>query len=222
MSSLEQGSLIAFALSTCFACSAGSQPSTVSVGSDVAGAPAVVTTSSGGVGGRLDLSVTAGGASSDAGSTTCASESREAQSVPVALQVLLDQSGSMTEGADRWTPVTNALRAFVNGPRRSRPTRPGGDEAAARRFGLGARGLPAAGDRGAGGTVRERRLRGRSGRLPRTWGTVVQWVLTLAPVAVNATAIGGRAARPTPESPPGRRRRCAGVRCTPVRFDTPP
>jgi hypothetical protein len=47
----------------------------------------------------------------DAGS--CASESREATAQPLDLFALLDQSGSMTENQDRWTPVTSALRSFV-------------------------------------------------------------------------------------------------------------
>ena len=43
----------------------------------------------------------------------CASARYSAQLMPLDLFILLDQSGSMNEDDDRWTPVTNALKTFV-------------------------------------------------------------------------------------------------------------
>jgi hypothetical protein len=40
----------------------------------------------------------------------------EAKLRPLDLLVLLDQSGSMTEHEDRWTPTTNAIKSFVSAP----------------------------------------------------------------------------------------------------------
>jgi len=49
----------------------------------------------------------------DAGAS-CAKAEYEAKLRPLDLLVLLDQSGSMTEHEDRWTPVTSAIKHFVN------------------------------------------------------------------------------------------------------------
>ncbi|MCG5051557.1 MAG: VWA domain-containing protein [Myxococcales bacterium] len=49
-------------------------------------------------------------------SSTCAENVQEAKESPVALFVLLDRSGSMTENGDRWTPVTEAILSFVESP----------------------------------------------------------------------------------------------------------
>src|SRR5262245_49491932 len=46
----------------------------------------------------------------------CAHDTRESKPSPVDLFILLDQSGSMTEDQDRWTPVTDALRDFIRDP----------------------------------------------------------------------------------------------------------
>jgi hypothetical protein len=48
--------------------------------------------------------------------TTCGSDTHEAMTVPLALFVLLDQSGSMTIDGNRWAPTTTALKAFIAGP----------------------------------------------------------------------------------------------------------
>ena len=46
----------------------------------------------------------------------CATAEYEAKLRPLDLLVLLDQSGSMTEHDDRWTPTTNAIKSFVSSP----------------------------------------------------------------------------------------------------------
>ena len=46
----------------------------------------------------------------------CAKAEYEAALRPLDMLVLLDQSGSMTEHDDRWTPTTNAIKSFVNAP----------------------------------------------------------------------------------------------------------
>jgi hypothetical protein len=56
---------------------------------------------------------TNGGASLD---PSCAAATFSAALRPLTLYILLDQSGSMKEEGDRWTPVTDAIRAFVNAP----------------------------------------------------------------------------------------------------------
>ncbi|HLV20590.1 MAG TPA: vWA domain-containing protein [Polyangiaceae bacterium] len=48
--------------------------------------------------------------------TTCAERSAETEPDPVGILIVLDQSGSMTEFEDRWTPVTDALKAFMGDP----------------------------------------------------------------------------------------------------------
>ncbi len=49
----------------------------------------------------------------DASVASCAKAEYEATFRPLDLLVLLDQSGSMTEDDDRWTPTTNAIKTFV-------------------------------------------------------------------------------------------------------------
>lgn len=46
----------------------------------------------------------------------CATSQYEAKLRPLDMLVLLDQSGSMTEHDDRWTPTTNAIKSFVSSP----------------------------------------------------------------------------------------------------------
>jgi hypothetical protein len=46
----------------------------------------------------------------------CAKAEYEAKLRPLDMLVLLDQSGSMTEHDDRWTPTTNAIKSFVRAP----------------------------------------------------------------------------------------------------------
>lgn len=46
-------------------------------------------------------------------SAGCAKAEYEAKLRPLDMLVLLDQSGSMTEHEDRWTPTTNAIKRFV-------------------------------------------------------------------------------------------------------------
>lgn len=46
----------------------------------------------------------------------CATAEYEAKLRPLDMLVLLDQSGSMTEHDDRWTPTTNAIKSFVSSP----------------------------------------------------------------------------------------------------------
>lgn len=51
----------------------------------------------------------------DAGASDhCATSEYEAKLRPLDMLVLLDQSGSMTEHDDRWTPTTNAIKSFVS------------------------------------------------------------------------------------------------------------
>jgi hypothetical protein len=54
------------------------------------------------------------GADGDAGiGTGCARAQYSAKLKPLDMFILLDQSGSMTEDDDRWTPTTKALKKFV-------------------------------------------------------------------------------------------------------------
>ncbi len=46
----------------------------------------------------------------------CASQTVVGERLPLDVFVLLDQSGSMTEGEDRWGPVTAAILGFVDDP----------------------------------------------------------------------------------------------------------
>jgi len=104
-------------------CSAGSGLSSGVRGGDPAGGGASPSNpagngSDGGAAGGLasggapDILVNPGGS---AGTTSCGSDSREAATVPLALYILLDQSGSMTLDANRWDPVSTALKSFVSG-----------------------------------------------------------------------------------------------------------
>jgi hypothetical protein len=51
--------------------------------------------------------------SSSSASESCAKVEYEATLRPLDMLVLLDQSGSMTEHDDRWTPTTSAIKRFV-------------------------------------------------------------------------------------------------------------
>ncbi|HEX3775423.1 MAG TPA: vWA domain-containing protein [Polyangiaceae bacterium] len=91
----------------------GANGASSSVG-DNGGAPSNV---GGGVSNGGSLSLNTGGTSTnpDGGiADSCASDTHQAAAIPVTLFVLLDQSGSMTQDGDRWSPVTSALKAFVN------------------------------------------------------------------------------------------------------------
>jgi hypothetical protein len=104
---------------------AGSTSSTGSTGTGSTGAGSSgATTTSGGttvsttVGGVV-ISVDSGSGGPDTGASfaNCASDTRSADPKPVDIFVMLDQSGSMTLEGDRWAPVTNALKAFVDDPK---------------------------------------------------------------------------------------------------------
>ncbi len=47
---------------------------------------------------------------------TCGADSHEAMQKPLAMYLLVDQSNSMTDMQDKWTPVASALKAFVSDP----------------------------------------------------------------------------------------------------------
>lgn len=47
---------------------------------------------------------------------TCSQAQFRAERRPLDMMILLDQSGSMTEFADRWTPVTRAILDFIESP----------------------------------------------------------------------------------------------------------
>jgi hypothetical protein len=57
------------------------------------------------------------GAGSPGIGPTCATAELAATLKPLDIYIMLDRSGSMTEFGDRWTPVTSAIKAFVNSPR---------------------------------------------------------------------------------------------------------
>lgn len=50
------------------------------------------------------------------GMDTCGAESHQADLKPLAMHLLVDQSISMTEFDDRWTPVSTAIQTFVSDP----------------------------------------------------------------------------------------------------------
>jgi hypothetical protein len=66
----------------------------------------------GGNAGNISFDAAAGGSGSleDA---SCASEKIEAKLTPLDMFIMLDKSGSMVLFGDRWGPVTNAIRTFV-------------------------------------------------------------------------------------------------------------
>lgn len=72
---------------------------------------------------RVDARARAPESSSDAGllnvedaGLSCVKGMYTAKARPLDMFILLDQSGSMQEDEDRWTPVTNAIKSFVNSP----------------------------------------------------------------------------------------------------------
>jgi hypothetical protein len=90
----------------------GAAPSSPSVES-----PVVADTSSPAIAGHGAL--TGPSVSTDEDASTgeqCATAEYEAKLRPLDMLVLLDQSGSMTEHEDRWTPTTNAIKSFVSSP----------------------------------------------------------------------------------------------------------
>lgn len=94
----------------CVACSDGTQSLTMSPAKSTGGAGNAPTFGTGG------LAIVIGDMG-NGGATlgpSCANATFSAELRPLTLYVLLDQSGSMKEDGDRWTPVTSAIRAFVN------------------------------------------------------------------------------------------------------------
>ncbi|MET0282970.1 MAG: vWA domain-containing protein [Polyangiales bacterium] len=67
--------------------------------------------------GRLDA---ARDARSAADAASCLRAEYTALARPLDMLILLDQSGSMQEDEDRWTPTTNALKTFVGAPNLAR------------------------------------------------------------------------------------------------------
>jgi len=61
------------------------------------------------------VSIDPDGSGGGGGSDQCAAESQQASTIPLALFILLDQSGSMQQEGNRWTPVTSALKTFLSG-----------------------------------------------------------------------------------------------------------
>ncbi|HEY3668872.1 MAG TPA: hypothetical protein VGL19_22900, partial [Polyangiaceae bacterium] len=105
----------------CFACSAGAPQSATVRGMDGGGDLNVpgsggATAAGAGPAAGGSSTIIVDPASMGGTAPTCGSDSHEAQTVPLSMLVLLDQSGSMTLDGNRWTPVTSALKAFVAGP----------------------------------------------------------------------------------------------------------
>jgi hypothetical protein len=95
---------------TAVAGSAGSAGSTAGAGA--AG------TGMGGSGGTQPVINTMAGTTGagSGGAVNCGAESHQAMIKPLAMYLLVDQSGSMTDGVDRWNPVATAVQAFVQDP----------------------------------------------------------------------------------------------------------
>jgi hypothetical protein len=64
----------------------------------------------------MDMGPIIANAPDAAASDECATAQYEAKLRPLDMLVLLDQSGSMTEHDDRWTPTTSAIKSFVSSP----------------------------------------------------------------------------------------------------------
>jgi hypothetical protein len=108
------------------ACSQGTQEIARSAGpragSGGGNAAAGMSTGTGGAG--IPMSGTGGSMMSgmnedDAGMSfgpSCATAQYGAELDTLDMLILLDQSGSMTEDDDRWTPTTKAIKSFVSGP----------------------------------------------------------------------------------------------------------
>lgn len=94
-------------------CSEGTQALTSSPAPGGGSAGGSSASGAGGMSGIQIAGAGSGGAGLDA---SCAEATFGADLKPLTLYILLDQSGSMKEDDDRWTPVTSALRAFVNAP----------------------------------------------------------------------------------------------------------
>lgn len=102
------------------ACSAGEQSlasARASGGASAAGtAGSVGAAGLGGSSGGSEVIVPIAGTGGAVVDPSCAQATYGAELEPLTLYILLDQSGSMKEFDDRWTPVTSALQAFVNAP----------------------------------------------------------------------------------------------------------
>jgi hypothetical protein len=82
-------------------------------------AGAAASAAMGGAAGTAPVIVPTTGGSSTAGAgggENCGAESHQAMIKPLAMYLLVDQSGSMTDGVDRWNPVATAVQAFVQDP----------------------------------------------------------------------------------------------------------
>lgn len=70
-----------------------------------------------GTGGSLALNTGGNsGGSGGGGDDACARDTQKAEQLAADLFILLDQSGSMTLEGNRWDPVTNSLKAFIQSP----------------------------------------------------------------------------------------------------------
>jgi len=106
----------------------GSQSSTTGTGGtggEAAGSTAATSgaqsSSNGGAGASINITTGAGGGNGQGGETACAAESHQATQKPLAMYLIVDQSNSMSDpdeegAAERWTPVSTAIRAFVEDP----------------------------------------------------------------------------------------------------------
>jgi hypothetical protein len=106
-------------LSSPLGCSSeGSSADNGGEGSGEMGGQGSPSPSASGTGGSsmVNIDVPAGGGTTGAPAENCGEDEYRAEGRPVALFILLDQSGSMTEDGDRWTPVTTALSGFVGDP----------------------------------------------------------------------------------------------------------
>lgn len=100
----------AFALSACSANDAGGNKAPK--GSEGQGGPGNGAGAGSGTGpGEFDDEIPEEGTVDE--DSACATVKRTGELVPLDMYVMLDKSGSMTEGG-RWTSVTNALRSFVD------------------------------------------------------------------------------------------------------------
>ncbi len=81
------------------------------------GSPGADSTGSGGGDGTdtIDVSGLGDGGDSGAMGPSCAAATFSATLRPLDLYILLDQSGSMKENEDRWTPVSQAISNFISG-----------------------------------------------------------------------------------------------------------
>jgi hypothetical protein len=97
----------------------GASGASGSITTDGSIGPGGSSSGSGGIGGAGSGGSISIGGSGGVGGTRfdgCALQRIQAQQTPVDLFILLDQSGSMVLGQDRWTPILSAIKAFVASP----------------------------------------------------------------------------------------------------------